>query len=313
MKTESHPASIPFSITPDATDYLRNRLNEMPPEAHPVLLMTTCQTDGLNPPRWRYEGQSFILGYFDASENTEGEYIESELLGRRVAIGSDALKQLSGRTLGLRRVASSYGLMKSERYVLVADSAEPPASAFEGNASREQTKRVLSIAGLAILGGFTGIGVIWIVSVTVIAVLNIPFERLPSLIIPLFVAGWIAGAIVSYFFFRSVFKTNGSTQFAQEKNQRKYLGYGGLEAQLNWWIFVGIPIPITGILIFALEPFAHTIGEQTGISVGAIVVTFAASIYFCDRLQRRFVFRLGILGWVLTFALGYWYFKTHGP
>jgi len=203
--------------------------------------------------------------------------------------------------------------MKNARYVLVTNSAEPPASTFEGNAPREQTKCALYLAVLTILGGFTGIGVIWIASATVIAILNIPFERLLSLIFPLLVGGCIGGAILSYLFFRSAFKTNGRTQFAQEQKQRKYLGYGGLPAQLDWWIFVGIPIPITGILIFALEPIAHTVEQKTGVAVAAIVATFAASMYFCDRLRRRFVLRLGILGWALTFALGYWYFKTHGP
>src|SRR5580658_2969314 len=111
MNRESNLASIPFSIAPDAEDYLRNRLNEMPSEAHPVLMMTMSQTDGLNPPRWCYEGQSFIIAHFDTSEKPDVEYTESELFGRRVAIESSALKQLSGRSLGLRRVASNRGLM----------------------------------------------------------------------------------------------------------------------------------------------------------------------------------------------------------
>jgi hypothetical protein len=142
MNREPNPTSIPFSITPDAEDYLRNRLNEMPPQAHTVMMMTMSQTDGLNPPRWRYEGQSFIIAYFDTDEKMDVEYTESELLGRRVAIESNALKQLSGRTLCLRRVASSRGLMKVKRYVLVADSVpELPSPHLEAGVSPEQTKR----------------------------------------------------------------------------------------------------------------------------------------------------------------------------
>jgi hypothetical protein len=53
--------------------------------------------------------------------------------------------------------------------------------------------------------------------------------------------------------------------------------------------------------------------RKSGIAVGVIVVMFAATMFFCDRLPQRLVFRLGILGWVLTFAMGFWYFKTHGP
>jgi hypothetical protein len=307
MKRESHLASIPFSITPDAEDYLRNRLSEMPDEAHPVLMMTECQSDGLNPPRWRYEGKSFILGYFAADQNSDVTYSECELLGRPVAIESKALTHLSGQTLSLRRVGASRGLMKVSRYVLVSDLA--PSSTD----SPQQTRRIFSIAALTILGGFTGMGVIWIVSATVASILKISFERLFSVILPLFVIGWTAGAIISFYFFKSVFKTTGRTKFAQEQTQRKYLGYGGLDAVMNWWTFLGIPVPLTGILIFAIEPFARSVGEKSGIAVGAVVVMFAASIYICDKLPQRLVFRLGILGWVLTFAFGFWYFKTHGP
>src|ERR1700677_2043387 len=131
----------------------------MPSEAHPLFMMTMSPTDGLNPPRWCYEGQSFIIAHFDTSEKPEVEYTESELFGRRVAIESSALKQLSGRSLGLRRVASNRGLMKIKRYVLVANSfPEPPSPHFEARVSPEQTKRLFSIAAMTILGGFTGMG-----------------------------------------------------------------------------------------------------------------------------------------------------------
>jgi len=126
-------SSIPFSITPDAEDYLRNRLKKAPPEVQPVLMMATSQNDGLNPPRWSYEGQSFIIGYLNVIEKPKIEYTESEIFGRRVAIELNASKQLAGRTLNLRRVYSRYGLMTNTRFVLIADSApESPISAFEG-------------------------------------------------------------------------------------------------------------------------------------------------------------------------------------
>lgn len=314
MKSQPHPASIPFSITPDAEDYLRNRLNEMPTGAHPVLMMTMGQTDGLNPPRWRYDGQSFVFAYLDTDEKTEVDYTESELFGRRVSIESNALKQLSGRVLALRRVASSRGLINISRFVLVADSApESPSSQFESGDSPEQTRRLFSIAAMTILGGFTGMGVIWIVSALVVSMLRIPIEKLFSVMLPLFVVGWIAGAIVSFKFFKTVFEASGRTKFSQEQKVRKYFGYGGLNAELNWCVFLGIPVPITGVLVILLEPFAHTVGQKTGVAVGAIMVMFGASMYFCDRLPQRLVFRFGILGWVLTFGLGVWYFKTHGP
>jgi hypothetical protein len=309
-KSESNPVFIPFSITPDAEDYLRNRLSEMPPNSHPVLMMTMRQTDGLKPPRWHYEGQSFVMVYFDDAEKLE--VTELELFGRPIAIESNTMKQLSGRTLDLRRVASNRGLMNDSRFVLVVDSAPSPSSPrFETSVSPEQAKRVLSIAAFTFLGGFTGIGVTWIVSAMVLNIMKIPFERLLPMAIPLFITGWIVGAIASFLFFRSAIKTSGGTEFAQEQRQSKYVRR--LDAEMNWWIFLGIPVPLTGILIFFIEPFAHSVGDKTGFAVGAIMVMFALSMYFCDRLPQRLVVCFGILGWVLSFALGYWFFKTHGP
>ena len=177
--------SIPFSITPDAGDYLRNRLSEMPRGAKPVLMMTMSQTDGEKPPRWIYEGQSFIIGYFDPTEMPKEEYAESELFGHPVAIESDAMKQLSGRTLILRRVDARYGLMKNTRCVLVADSApESPISTFEADDSNVSTKRSFSIVALTILGGFTGMGIIWVVGGIIASTLKIPDSKFLPLTIP---------------------------------------------------------------------------------------------------------------------------------
>src|SRR5579863_6279775 len=101
--------SVPFAISPDAADFLRDRLDEFPAGTQPVLMRATSQNDGLNPPRWSYNGESFVIGYFDSGEKPKEKCIESELFGRRVAIDPEALKHLSGRTLGLRRVDADYG------------------------------------------------------------------------------------------------------------------------------------------------------------------------------------------------------------
>ena len=282
----------------------------MPPEARPILMMTMLQTDGLNPPRWSYEGQSFIVIFYEPVEKLEMEYVETELVGRRVEIERSALRNLAGRTLCLRRVSSRYGLVRNTRYVLVADSVpESPLSAFAGD-SNERIRRVCSVAALTILGGFTGMGVIWIAAAIIVSAARISNNKFFSITTPLFVFGWIVGAIVSFYFFRSWFTAEGKTQFAQEQKQRKYLGSG---TELDLWVFMGIPVPLIAISLFALEPLAHTDGQKSWVAVGTIVVIFAASMYFFDRIRRQLVFKLGILGWVLAFALGYLFFKIHGP
>jgi hypothetical protein len=306
----------PFSITPDAEDYIRNRLSVMPPEVEPVIMMATKLGEPLDTrgkkTRWFYEGENFEVGYFVQSEKPQAEQIE--LLGRNFSITPEALKHLSGKTLALRRVKPAYGLMNVQRYVLVADSAsEPPSSIFDAEDSTEKTKRIFSIGALTVLGGFTGIGVIWIVIAELInfRIVKNGDEALSS-VFPFLIFGWIVGAIVSFFFFRKVYGQKGKTKFVQEQMQRKYVGYGGLNNQLNWWIFLGIPTPLTIALVMFLEHFARTVGEKTTVVFAAIMVVFVPAMYFCDRIKHRIVTWFGLLGWALTIAGLYWYFKTYG-
>lgn len=300
-------------MTPDAEEYLRDCLREFPAEVRPMLVLTTSQTDGQNPPRWQYDGESFVIDDFEAYEKSEIEFTESKLWGRYVAIETNALKRLSGKFLDLREVPSSRGIFNIKKFVLVAAAGPKPAGQVSGaNWSPEEMKRRLSVGVLTVLGGFMGMGVIWICSGFVIMSRNPPKWLLSNWLL-FFAAGWIAGAIVSFNIFKSVFKTSGRTKLAQKELQQKYFGWGGADFELSWFLFIGIPLPLTASLILAVGRFTRTVEEKTGLVFVAIVVVFGAVMYICDRLPRRLNFWLGILGWVLTFVLGFWYFKTYGP
>jgi hypothetical protein len=312
VKTGPNPAPIPFSITPDAKAYLLGLLKGFSPKNRLVLLLATSQSDGLNPPRWSYDGESFVIGDFDISEKPETECIESELLGRRVMIASDALKRLSGQLLGLREVVSSRGIFGIKNLILVAEPDPNPAN-LRSVAAREELWRRLYIGAMTVLGGFTGMGVIWIASSLVAVMLNISYERLLTHVMPVLIVGWVAGAIISFCVFKSLLKTKGRTKMAQRQIQRKYFGSGGLDADVAWWTFLGIPVPLTAGLILAIEPYARTNEQKSGFAVAALVLVFGVAMFIGDRLPRRLVLRLGILGWVLTLVLGFWFFKTHGP
>ena len=297
-------------MTPDAEDYIRSRLNAIPPDADPVIVRETKLGEPLDGPgkkiRWWYEGENFLVCYFLPAEKPQTEQVE--LLGRRVSITPEALRQLAGQTLTLRRVNSPYGLINAPRYVLVAESAPDVSPETE-----DRTKRNFSIAALTVLGGFCGMGIMWIIICIVAPLLKIPENKFLPLIFPSFITSWIVSAIVSFFFFRSVFKAKGRTKFVQEQMEGKYVGYGGLSSQLNWWLFIGIPTPLIISLVLILEQFARTVGQKTAVVFAAIMMVGVPVMYFSDRIPRRIVIRLGLLGWALTIIGGYWYFKTHGP
>jgi hypothetical protein len=297
-------------MTPDAEDYIRSRLSSMTPDAEPVIVRETRLGEPLDGSgkkiHWWYEGENFLIAYFPPGAKPQTEQVE--LLGRSVSITPEALRQLAGQTLTLRRVNPTYGLLNAPQYVLLAESA--PEVSFKTN---DRTKNNVSIAALTVLGGFSGMGIIWIVICILIPLLKIPENKFLPLIFPSFIAGWIVSAVVSFFFFRSVFKAKGRTKFVQEQMQRKYVGYGGLSSQLNWWIFVGIPMPLIIALVLVLEQFARTVGQKTAVVFVAIVMVGVPVMYFSDRIPRRMIIRLGLLGWALTIIGGFWYFKTHGP
>ena len=275
----------------------------------PVLMLTTSQSDGLKPPRWFYEGESFVIGHFAAEQRPKMDCTESELFGRHISITAEALKHLSGGTLALRGVDAQYGLMKNTHYVLVADSTpESPTHVFGAGDISEKIKRGFPIGALTILGGFTGMGVFWIVYGLIAAALRIPDDKFfgSKVIFPIFVTGWIVGAIASFFFFRSVYKTSGQTRFAQEPRQE-------LQWDMDWWIFLGIPASLTAILLMTLLPFAHSDSQKVYGSIVVLMIVLGGSMYFCDKMPRRLIMRLGIFGWVITFILGYFFFKIHGP
>ena len=297
-------------MTPDAEDYIRSRLDAMPPDAEPVIVRETKLGEPLDGSgkkiRWWYEGENFLISYFAPGEQPQTEQVE--LLGRCVSVTPEALRQLAGQTLTLRRVNPTYGLVSVPRYVLVADSA--PDISLE---TEDRAKSNFSIAALTVLGGFSGMGIIWIMICILVPLLKIPENKFEPLIIPAFITGWIVSAIVSFFFFRSVFKAKGRTKFVQEQMEGKYVGYGGLSSQLNWWLFIGIPTPLIIALVLVLEQFARTVGQKTAAVFAAIVMVGVPVMYVSDRIPRRIIIRLGVWGWALTIIGGCWYFKTHGP
>ena len=297
-------------MTPDAEDYIRSRLEAMPPDAEPVIVRETRLGEPLDGSgqkiRWWYEGENFLICNFAPGEKPQTEQVE--LLGRPVSITPEAVRQLAGQILTLRRVNPTHGLLNAPQYVLIAESA--PEVSTDADA---RTKSNFSIVALTILGGFSGMGIVWIVGCLLIPLLKIPENKFVPLIFPSFIAGWIVSAIVSFFLFRSVFKARGRTKFVQEQMQEKYVGYGGLRSQLNWWIFVGIPLPLIIPLVLVLEQFARTVGQKTVVVFVAIVMVGVPIMYFSDRIPRRMVIRLGLLGWALTVIGGYWYFRIYGP
>jgi hypothetical protein len=88
---------------------------------------------------------------------------------------------------------------------------------------------------------------------------------------------------------------------------------GDLRKHLDWWIFLGVPAPLMAVAVLIIRQLAHTTNQEAYGAVVAVMVILGGTMYFCDRMLRRLVIWLGSCGWVLTLAIGFWYFKTYGP
>lgn len=113
-------APLPFSIAPEAADYIRSLMR--PPNAGQELALITAlrqaEIVGGQERVW-FDGEHFMICYYDIGQRPHAEHIE--LFGHQVSIVPSTLKSLSGRTLTLQRVVERRGwFRKLTRDVLVA-------------------------------------------------------------------------------------------------------------------------------------------------------------------------------------------------
>ena len=113
-------APLPFTIAPDAADYLRDRLGNPPQGQEPALITVLAQGEGSgDATRWWFEGEHFMVGYYNIGQRREAQHLE--VLDHQVSIVPETLQRLSGRTLTLRRVVERRGWFRRvTRDVLVA-------------------------------------------------------------------------------------------------------------------------------------------------------------------------------------------------
>jgi hypothetical protein len=303
--------TLPFSITPDAADFIRNRLDMLPPVGEPALIVTTSQSGDEKHPRWSYEGESFIIGVFeDPAERPPSDYFD--LFGHRVAVAHDALKRLAGLTLALRRVDARYGLFKDTMHVLVAASESDTIPATpEDQIFAKKWTRFFRLGLLSVMSAFCGVGIAWVAfGIFAVILFNKRFDEFVGRSIPILIAGGILGLIAGFFFFRFVFKTKGRTLFQQEQVEEKYFVYGSWASMGSWLIFLDIPVSLVVLSSPAYDPLGRTVGQDTAVYVALVIALaiFATCLIVCDRIPHRLVVRLGLVGWAITLMLASWHF-----
>ena len=109
-------APLPFSISPEAADYLRTVMRPPDSGQEVALIMVLRQAETVDGrERVWFDGEHFMICSYDVGQRPHAEHIE--LLGHCVSIVPSTLESLRGRTLTVRRVVQPRGVT---RHVLVA-------------------------------------------------------------------------------------------------------------------------------------------------------------------------------------------------
>jgi hypothetical protein len=96
-------APLPFSITPEAANYMRSVMR--PPDAGQELALITVLRQAelvRGQERIWFDGEHFMLCIYNIGQRPHAQHFE--LFGHQVSIVSSTLESLKGRTLTVRRV-----------------------------------------------------------------------------------------------------------------------------------------------------------------------------------------------------------------
>jgi len=113
-------APLPFQMTPDAEEYIRDGLRPQP--GREVALVQTFSFEARDKRGrviMRFPGEFFTVGYYDFGQRPHAQQIE--MFGVPVSIVPQALERLRGRTLTIKKQVYRYGwLRKRTMHFLVA-------------------------------------------------------------------------------------------------------------------------------------------------------------------------------------------------
>jgi hypothetical protein len=155
---------------------------------------------------------------------------------------------------------------------------------------------VFFIGSFAILGGFSGTGVVS-AAAGIFAGDYLMNQKLADRIFFGEALGGIAGLILGLIISSVVVR--GEAKITYSTNE-KLIGAGQ-----HWMIFAGIIWPCFAALACAFEPLLHIFGDNVGpyVALGIMMVILATIMILYDRVPKRFIIPIGIIGWMLTFIL----------
>jgi hypothetical protein len=169
----------------------------------------------------------------------------------------------------------------------------------------KMVQKVLAIGGFTVLAGSCGVGVTWLV-VGVIA--KIRFNTLDEQLVftgksmPILIAGGFVGFIIGVAISFKVVKASPRTQIELERKFLRPSDY--------LHIYFGFPFFIIALATPFFKWLPRLFGESyfVYVALGIALAIIAASMVLYDRIPKRFIIPIGIIGWLLTLSLICWFF-----
>ncbi len=163
-------------------------------------------------------------------------------------------------------------------------------------------QQILSIGGFAVLSGLFALGVTWIVvGIFGPNILSNRGSKLLAVIMPILITAGIIGFFVGLVISIRVVKSNPLTQ---ETIEKKYVGRSGLSK-----IYSGAPFFIFCVVVSrCFDPLERHFGTTVAAysTIGILMAIHALGMFAYDRIPRRLIVPVGIVGWLLivVFILG---------
>lgn len=163
---------------------------------------------------------------------------------------------------------------------------------------------VLRIFGFSILSAFFGVGVAWILVAIAARIsrnhgIQILTGSMPILLLG-GVVGFITGLVISLRVAKASLKTKA-------KIEEKYVsGRGGRARIYNTLpIYFGGPMLIIAISIPLIDRLTPILGIRSAVYVhlGFVLAILATSLFVYDRIPKKLIIPIGIIGWLLTLLL----------
>jgi len=122
-------------------------------------------------------------------------------------------------------------------------------------------------------------------------------QKLADRIFLLDTLGGMAGLIFGLIISSVVVRGDAKTKYGPNE---KFIGGGQ-----RWMIFSGAIWPLLAALFCVFEPLNHIFGNSAGsyVALGIMMAIFVAAMVLYDRLPKRLIISIGVIGWILTFIL----------